>query len=387
MPGHCRPLISRLLPLALFLWLLPPLAAAADNPEQTRKSLQDIEQRIEQTTRTLGEKKAQAQGLDEDLQLVAREEARLQKRISTLEREAAGLEAQRKQKLAEVTALKGQTERTERLVRRRLVALYKGGELGPMRTLFAAVSPARMAEDYEFLGRIVRRDRELLNGYRQQVADLEQAQQQLAGLHQKQQVAMAELQQERRGLRQAARLKEKLLVQVRQDEASLAQLLGDLRERAKRLGSLLKRLESEKPRAYTSSDGPFARQQGRLLWPIEGAVRIGFGTSRHPDLGTLHDSQGIEIAAPPDQPVAAVWPGRVVFASAFKGFGNLLILDHGDGFYTLYAQASRLTRRVGDQVQGGEVLAFTGYEGSRGFYFEVRHHGVPQNPAIWLRSR
>lgn len=371
----------------LLLCLLSPAAARTEDLGETRKKIEEIERRIEQTTRNLGEKRIQAESLADDLQVVTQEESRLQGRIATLQREVSLLETQRKAKAAEVAALQEQTVRTERLVRRRLTALYKGGEMGSMRMLFAAVSPARLAEDYDFLGRVVRRDRELLAQFRQQITALEQAQQQLTGLHQKQQGALSALQQEGKGLRRAVQLKKKLLEQIRRDETALTRLLTELRERAQRLGGLLKRLESEKPREYTPKDGPFARQKGTLPWPVNGPLRIGFGTSRHPDLGTLHDSQGIEIAAGAGQPVTAVWPGRVIFADGFKGFGNLLIVDHGDGYYTLYAQASRLTRRVGDQVQRGDVLALTGFEGARGLYFEVRHHGVPQNPTDWLVSR
>ena len=88
-----------------------------------------------------------------------------------------------------------------------------------------------------------------------------------------------------------------------------------------------------------------------------------------------------------DQPVAAVAAGKVIFASWFKGYGNLLILDHGDSFYTLYAQTSRLLKKVGDTVAAGEQIAFSGYEGNENLYFEVREGRTPLDPTKWLVRR
>jgi septal ring factor EnvC (AmiA/AmiB activator) len=116
-------------------------------------------------------------------------------------------------------------------------------------------------------------------------------------------------------------------------------------------------------------------------------VKVGFGTGRHAELGTLYESHGIEISASNDQPISAVWQGNVVFANWFKGYGNLLIVDHGSSYYTLYAQASRLAKKVGDLVQKGEIVAFSGFEGNDAVYFEIRRRGTPLDPADWLGSR
>ncbi len=359
----------RLLFLLLFGLLSAVSAPAAGDLKENRRQLEEIQRRINETARTLEEKQAAARTLRDDLRTVTREEARLRERIKVLQREAAGLQTRLAAKEAQLQDLQAQSARTEELVRKRLVALYKGGQGGPLRLLFAAGSPARITEDYDYFGRIVRRDRQLLNDYRQQLTELEEARRHLAELQQQRQGALADLQGDQRELRRTVRLKEQLLARTRQEENALSDQLAELKERAARLGGLIKKLESAKTREYTQLTGAFASQKGHLPWPVAGRIRIGFGTSRHPDLGTLHDSQGIEIEISGEQPVAAVWPGQVIFADWFKGFGNLLILDHGEGFYTLYAQASRLTKRVGEQVKGGEVVAFSGYEEGRGALF------------------
>jgi septal ring factor EnvC (AmiA/AmiB activator) len=124
-----------------------------------------------------------------------------------------------------------------------------------------------------------------------------------------------------------------------------------------------------------------------LPWPAEGRVNYGFGQQKHPQLGTTFDSHGIEIAADSAQPVKAVADGRVIYANWFKGYGNLLIIDHGNSYYTLYAQNARLVKGVGDVVARGETVGFSGLPGSNGIYFEIRKGGTPQDPRPWLRKR
>ncbi len=147
---------------------------------------------------------------------------------------------------------------------------------------------------------------------------------------------------------------------MRTDEAKLAAALEELRAKAARLADLVKKLETAKTQPYTGRGADFSAQQGRLAWPVTGKVRIGFGTTRHPDLGTLIESNGLEIAVPSQTPVKSVWAGRVLYASSLKGFGNLMVIDHGDKYYTLYAHAARFTRKVGDLVGPEDVVAFSG---------------------------
>jgi septal ring factor EnvC (AmiA/AmiB activator) len=83
----------------------------------------------------------------------------------------------------------------------------------------------------------------------------------------------------------------------------------------------------------------------------------------------------------------AVWKGRVLYASPLKGFGNLMIIDHGDKYYSLYAHAASFTRKTGDLVGAGDVIAFSGHEGRDALYFEIRHRGEPVDPLPWLAPR
>lgn len=367
--------------------LLASAASAASGLDESRRKLEEIERRIAQAAKSLAAKRTAEHSLADDLKTVETELSSIGSRMAEQKRRLAALEAEIAVKGDEAEGGRRAIASTEVRVRKRLAALYKSGETGLVKILFSSSSPARIAEGYDFLGRIVRRDRELLATYRRQVGELQTDLAQLTALRREQQDVLANLGEDQKTARQALRLKEGLLAQVRRDRQALAAMLEELKERASRLAELVKKLESEKPREYTEKTALFANRKGRLPWPVEGPIRIGYGTGRHPELGTMHDSQGIEIAVAGEKPIKAVGPGRVIFANWFKGYGNLLILDHGESYYSLYAQASRLTGKVGDPVAEGDILGYSGLAGTEGVYFEIRRGGAPQDPTAWLKPR
>jgi septal ring factor EnvC (AmiA/AmiB activator) len=133
--------------------------------------------------------------------------------------------------------------------------------------------------------------------------------------------------------------------------------------------------------------GVFASLKGRLALPVTGEIANRFGQARA-DGGLQW--RGITILARPGQEVRSVAPGRVVFADWLRGFGNLLIVDHGDGYMTLYGNNESLLRRVGDGVRGGDPVATVGSSGGSaqaGLYFELRHRGKPVDPLGWSGTR
>jgi septal ring factor EnvC (AmiA/AmiB activator) len=127
--------------------------------------------------------------------------------------------------------------------------------------------------------------------------------------------------------------------------------------------------------------------KGSLPWPVKGPVVAGFGRRKHPRFDTYTVHNGIEIAAPPGQEVHAVHEGTVVFAERFRGYGLMVILDHGGKHHSLYARLSDVAVSPGQKVAAGDVVGTTGsgsLEGP-GIYFEMRTRGRPEDPLDWLR--
>ena len=145
--------------------------------------------------------------------------------------------------------------------------------------------------------------------------------------------------------------------------------------------------DEEKPEnialAPAAPEGAFASMKGRLRAPVSGAVTASFGAKR----GSGPSWKGVFIKADEGSDVRAVAAGRVVFASWLRGFGNLIIVDHGSQYLSIYGNNQSLLKRVGDAVRGGDQIAAAGNTGGieeSGLYFELRHRGKAFNPAGWV---
>jgi septal ring factor EnvC (AmiA/AmiB activator) len=363
-------------------------AGAGSDLEASRRELTSLQQQIDQTVGVLRSKRAAAGSLAADLERLERALEQLRELTRRSDRELAELDRQLARSETDLEQLRRELAATERQLEKRLVALYKGGQDGVARTLLSSAgTPLELAEKYAFLARIVRHDRQLMADYRRQTAAAEQALLELQQLRERQAAVAEQRRAERAALNAAGRAKQQALADLRTDQAKLNATLDELRAREARLAELVKKLESARTQTYTGKGADFLAQRGRLPWPVAGKVRIAFGPTRHPDLGTLIESNGLEIAVPPQTPVKAVWKGRVLYASPLKGFGNLMIIDHGDKYYSLYAHAASFARKTGDLVGAGDLIAFSGHEGRDALYFEIRHRGAPVDPLPWLAPR
>ncbi|HEY3449343.1 MAG TPA: peptidoglycan DD-metalloendopeptidase family protein [Myxococcales bacterium] len=168
-------------------------------------------------------------------------------------------------------------------------------------------------------------------------------------------------------------LKEKMLKELKQVQSELTKYVKHLPQALAEL----------KPAA---KDG-FAKRKGKMPYPAKGHIEVAFGKVLNPKFNTVTFQKGLDLRASEGSEVAAVADGKVVHAGAFRGYGNLVIVDHGDGYHTLYAHLATLAKAVGDEVEGGQALGTVGDTGSlKGayLYFEVREKGKPVDPKEWL---
>ncbi len=140
-----------------------------------------------------------------------------------------------------------------------------------------------------------------------------------------------------------------------------------------------------------ASAGNFAQQKGKLVLPVKGAVTHRFGSARRGDGGSVGPTwKGVFVQAPAGVQVRSVGDGQIVFADWLRGFGNLLVIDHGDGYLSIYGNNEALLRNVGDRVAVGDVVASVGNTGGSevpGLYFELRFQGRPFDPLGWVAAR
>ena len=376
-----------LLLLCLFI-PLSPVAAADDELEASRARLDQIQDQIEETLRGLHSKKSESGALSEDLERLDAETRRIERQAKSSDQQLSALSDRLEKQRQALHEIEEQRNQTEQQIRHRLVVLYKTGEVGLIRALLSeAESPRDIAEKYAFLSRMVRHDRALLDVYRQQSQTHQAAVIELESLRKKQSALVLRHREEQETLKKARKSKANLLAEVKQDAELLNGVLQGLRAKAARLNGLVKKLETEQTQPYTGNLEGLLSQKGRLFWPVPGKLKVGFGTSRHGDLGTLIESHGFDIEAAVGTSVRAAANGKVIFANSLRGYGKLLIVDHGNKYYTLYAHIARFNKQLGEAVAADEVIAFSGYEGRDAVYFEIRQGGKPLDPADWLKPR
>ncbi len=259
--------------------------------------------------------------------------------------------------------------------------LYKLGEVSYLRILLSVDRPSDIFRGYRFVTALARRDKERFAAFR---ADLDALTNTRTELERKTQDALALRQNlEKARLAQDADRKRKteLLTEIVEKKETNAAYVRELEEVESKLRDLLQGLETGDVAV------PLAAFKGSLPWPVTGKIRAPFGRHRHPKFDTYTIQNGIEIGAPLETPVAAVYEGTVVFVDRFKGYGLMVVVDHGGKHHTLYAHLAEAAVQVGQKVAAGESLGTTGtgVDGA-GLYFEVRFQGRPEDPAEWLKK-
>ncbi len=186
---------------------------------------------------------------------------------------------------------------------------------------------------------------------------------------------------EQRRLLLQKRNRETLLNKISSQIEDKAEQLEELNENQRNLEGIIGKLKAAEAMAKTVH---FPALHGNLPWPLRGKLLARFGSAIENSELTW---KGIIIAASDGDSVQAVAPGKVIFANWLKGFGFLIILDHGNGYITLYGRNESLYKKVGDVVQTGELIARAGRSGgfaNSGLYFEIRRNGIALNPLTWL---
>ena len=276
----------------------------------------------------------------------------------------------------------------------RLRALYKQGQFGAFRLLFSADSLTDMAVRMKYLRTITAHDRALSERYTASLTALKKKQAAL-----KARLAARAKTQKRLQATQAAIADEKwrqriLLARLGEEKEGYLTAIRELEAVSTRLQKLIKRLSRQsKTRSKPSlalPPGPFTARKGKLPWPTEGKVASRFGRQENHKFKVVTVNKGIGIRAPLGQQIRAVYGGTILYANWFRGYGKLIIVDHGQGFFSLYAHASELLVRVRDTVRAGQAIGRVGETGSLEgpqLYFELRYRGEPQDPLVWLAKR
>jgi len=384
--------------IPLLILLLIPLAAAGtvhDDLAGIRSQLREKRLLLKKSARIESRVSGEIEEIEKNLASRQNELKRLQAELRAVSRD---IDVVRR----EIDAVRREADARKAQIENRLRSLYKAGDIGTLRVFFSSESFPQMTENMRYTRAVLDNDRRLVEEYRRKLdhlasleSRLESKQKQLDGVNRQVVAKTREIQIEKEK-------KNQLLLKVREEKKGYQASIRELQANARRLQAMIERLEAAGRKRYSTTpdekgggvplspipDKGFGAQRGRLKLPVAGTITTRYGRHKHPEFNSWTVSNGLSISAPAGAPVHAVFEGTVIYAGYFKGYGNMMIIDHGGGYYSLYAHNSSLLRKEGMTVARGDAIARVGdVDSSSGpkLYFEIRYQGRPVDPEAWVK--
>ena len=429
-----------LIALALTCLLQP---AFADERAQTQQQLDATRQDIAELKKLLSKVQEEKSGVQKELKGTETELGKLQKQVDALQKELQKSESELQRLDAEKKKLQSARTEQQRLIAIQAHAAYQNGRQEYLKLLLNQQNPEKFARTLTYYDYLSQARLEQLKNFNETLRQLANVEKDI-GLQQAQllvqksdldtqrdelETVRKERQQVLAKLNEDVKARDQKLAAREQDQADLSKVLKTIEETLARQAreaeearkkALIAQQEAEKKRlreaqahADTESDtsdaprkpvksspgalvsssaetfgGAFAATRGKLPWPVDGRLLARFGESRGDDARTKWD--GVMISASAGSQVHAVHGGRVVFADWLRGAGLLVILDHGNGFLSLYGHNQTLLKSAGDVVKAGESISTVGNSGGQdtsALYFAIRQQGHPSDPAQWCRAQ
>ncbi len=381
--------LNRKFPLALAFLIL---CAARVGAATTDKDLEGIKKKIERERQGISQVRKREGSVLQALNMIEKNLEKKTKDLNTANSKLSALLSAIQTKEAEAQQLKVSLEQRRELLMKRAAALYRwlrGGN--PLVILDGDVPLGVVLQRKRYLEATIRFDRELVHELSDEATYQESVKRELAGRKEQldnQRRILVEVQD---SIRRDADKKKQLLASLRQEKESRGRALKELEQAALRLQKMMDEMSRRalsKPPGIPSGAGLEA-MKGKLEWPVRGEITGDFGKVKHPEFSAEVFRKGIDIEAPVGEAIKAVEKGRIVFAERFSGYGKMVIIDHGERYFSIYAHLSEILKNKGDVVTRGETLGRVGDSDSftgAGLYFEMRKDGKSIDPLPWFRK-
>jgi len=408
------------MPLKLFiLLLLISCFASSAWSADAKKQLQGIKKEIREKKRLITKTTQVESAVSDELAKIDMSLQSKERSLSDLNRDMKFVEKGLEKTRSEIDTVVKDVETRKKLIQNRLVSVYKAGEVGNIRFLFSSESLPKMLENLRYMKALLENDRQQVAEYNKRIAKLQELKTSIEQNVRRKESLKESIVLKKQEIEAEKANKASYLLKVREDKKTYIASLQELEANSRRLQSIVikleaasrqrQKLEAASRKRYTaktrsqsvqpdkkgganfvppSISTGFGAQKGRLSLPTQGRIVDSFGRHKHPEFNSYTISNGISIAAPIGADVRSIYSGTIVYSGYFKGYGNMVIVDHGDGFFSLYAHNSKVYKRVGSNVAKNELLASVGdVDSPRGssLYFEIRYQGKPIDPAPWVR--
>lgn len=378
-----------------YLWALSILAlnlivpldyvSAADDQQQAR--LEKLDRSISKLEKKLRSRDKQKDSLQNELKKVEVEASQLKGNLRKLGKEIRTVVAELSILRHQETDLQARIVQQADVIAEQIAAAHKLGDQEPIKLLLNQENPQQLARVFKYYDYFLQARSEKIASYMNDVESLTEVIARISS----QQLALKRSQSDLKSGQEKLRGRvAKRSVTLKQLDASLVsdkKKLGSLQRERSELEEILSAVEEAvADMTLPSNYQPFLSRKGKLGWPLKGRVAHSYGSQRSGELRW----EGWLISASAGTAVNAVHNGRIVFSNYLRGFGLLAIVDHGDGYMTLYAHNQELLKDTGDWVQSNELVARAGDTGGLSkpaLYFEIRSQGKPADPKVWLEKR
>ncbi|MGB9330787.1 MAG: peptidoglycan DD-metalloendopeptidase family protein [Steroidobacteraceae bacterium] len=365
------------------------LAAPGPRPEgdarRTEAQLEAVKAEIERITREVSAEQVERDRLTRELRGAELSVGEAREALLEVRRQRAEDAARRAALAGEKKARETQLAENRAGLAGQMRAAYLIGRQEPLKLLLNQKDPAlagRMFAYYSYFGRARAGQIKLIEDDVQRIGELE-------GELEAEDAKLAELEKQQRtqlgALETAREQRSHVLASLEAQSHTRAQNLARLKSEQAGLEKLLRELRAAMERFPVEGNDAFTRLRGKLNWPVSGQLVARFGDAR---AGGVH-WDGVLVATERGNPVKAVCQGRVIYADWLPGLGLLTIVDHGDGYLSLYGHNEKLLKAVGEEVAAGDTIASAGDSGGSSrpeLYFEIRKAGKPVDPRPWFRT-
>lgn len=358
------------------------VAAASNDQAATEAQLKAIAEALKKREAAIGERNRKLSSTEQELQQLERQISAVAADLNSTARQLTATRTRLTELSQQQQQLEQQQQQQLQLLAQQLDRAYRIGQHDFLKLILSQQDPSQLERMLGYYGYFNRARMAELESLRQIEQDLAAV---LASTAEQQQQLQQQLTTEQRQqalLQEQQRGQKALIVRLQREQSADQQQLQKLRRDQEELEQVLAAIIAalrDEPRLLGLS-----KQKGRLSWPVPGRVQRLFGSQRSSGVSW----KGVMIEAAAGTPITAVADGRILFANWMRGFGLLLVVDHGDGYLTLYGHTQTVIPAVGSTVRKGETIALVGQSGGQttpALYFELRVNGKAVNPTQWLR--
>jgi len=376
--------------------LCTPAGVSADSInekiDRERRTLEQLKDQIEEKRRQADEAGKKRESILQGIQTLDERHMRYRQSHQEINRKLRKKDQEIDAINAQIDRLKDGVQVRQKAILARLRVQYMEGRFGHWKPLLASDSYGDFQRRLRYLSAVSARDYGLIETFKTDLASMQDAERQREAARLGMLAYKRTTEKHLDEIKSVKKEKKLYLTRLTQEKESYERALQELERSAARIDSLLRELEQRRRAAAARPpSGSLPKGvKGGLPWPAEGSILTFFGRQKHPTFNTYVQRKGIEIRTLEGSAIHAVMPGTVVYADWLKGYGLVIILDHANGFFSLYAHASKILTSVGAVVGSGQAIGETGDTGMTGentLYFELREGTEAVDPLQWLAKR